>query len=459
MPHEKILVLEDDPIVRGEIQNQLQQLGCAVSCASAPGEAQVLLGRERYDLIFADWPLLAGDGGILWAEIHGRSHPPLAVVVVAKDAAESAAAAVREGVFDFLTKPVAPCLVEAVLAKARSFTRLARSAEQLSRAEDAPQGPELLGPSAVMENLRQLVRKVARTQAAVLVQGESGSGKERVARAIHLAGPRAHAPLITVDCAAIPAERIEKELFGPGGGTTAGSFELARGGTLLLKEVGELPLPAQARLLAALQEREREAGSRSAAASGPRVIGTTNRALARMIEQQTFRQDLFFRLNVVPIAVPPLRERIEDIPELAEHFARQAARRHGVPAPALAPEFKAALIGHAWPGNIRELRHALERAVTLAGTTGEVRADYLNFAEPGVGAMGAIGGKTGTGGAPLASTRDEIITLHDVEKQYILRALELCDWNRTQTAKNLDISIRTLRNKLNEYGAGRTKVE
>jgi DNA-binding NtrC family response regulator len=365
----------------------------------------------------------------------------------------------RGGAFDYLIKPFSVDQLEVTLRKAESFTQLLKVNQYLSHEEDEDEGCELLGKSAAIEQLRQLIRKVARTQATVLIQGESGTGKELVARALYRQSPRANAAFIRVNCAAIPENLIESEFFGHEKGAFTGAvskregrFELAHGGTILLDEISEILPTVQAKLLRVLQERELErVGGTRTIKVDVRVISTTNRRLEQSVERKEFRQDLYFRLNVVPILVPPLREHREDIVFLAEHFMRRFARKHGVHILCLSPSCKAALLDHSWPGNVRELQNVIERAVILSSDQEELRVENLGLAQPYGPSASAPDSTLATGLGSSTFTANNFPTLGELEKRHILAALELCHGNRTHAAKMLDISIRTLRNKLNEY--------
>jgi transcriptional regulator with PAS, ATPase and Fis domain len=297
-----------------------------------------------------------------------------------------------------------------------------------------------------------------------------------VARAIYRESPRAHAPFIKINCAAIPESLIESEFFGHEKGAFTGAvnkregrFELAHGGTILLDEVSEVSPQVQAKLLRVLQERELErVGGNRTIKVDVRVIATTNRQLELSVERKEFRQDLFFRLNVVPILVPPLRERKEDVPYLAEKFMHRFARKHGVRVTGISARCVAALTAHDWPGNVRELQNVIERAVILSSDGDDLQADHLGFAPGRKSQPSEINGESGaavTAGGPLpaapeppnapdlpSGTSAEIVPLAEMEKRQILFALDACRGNRTHAAKKLGISIRTLRNKLHEYG-------
>jgi len=315
-----------------------------------------------------------------------------------------------------------------------------------------------------------LIRQVARTQATVLIQGESGTGKELVARALHKESPRASAPLIKVNCAAIPDNLIESEFFGHEKGAFTGAltkregrFELAHGGTILLDEISEISPSLQAKLLRVLQEREfeRVGGNRSIKVD-VRVIATTNRHLELSVQRKEFREDLFFRINVVPIRVPALRERREDILFLAEHFLHSSARKHGCAAQSLSDSCRGILTNHPWPGNVRELQNVVERAVILAGDLRVIEPAHLCLtafptptpAAPEVPSASSLAPPP-SAAQPFSDPATPFPPLDELEKRHILAALERCRNNRTQASKMLGISVRTLRNKLNEYnGAG-----
>jgi two-component system, NtrC family, response regulator AtoC len=464
MPIEKIIVLEDDMIVRKNLEQQLRQRRYDVGSATTIVEAQDLLSKDNWDIIFVDIRLPDGEGTDLLRQIQSRPQKPLVVMITGHGSVESAVLCMQNGAFDYIIKPFSSDTIEVTLKKAEEFTRLVRVSQFLSREEGEDTGYELLGRSPGMEGLRALIRKVARTQATVMIQGESGTGKELVARAIYRESPRANAPFIKVNCAAIPENLIESEFFGHEKGAFTGAmnkregrFELAHGGTILLDEVSEVSPQVQAKLLRVLQERELErVGGNRTIKVDVRVIATTNRNLEQSVEKKEFRQDLFFRLNVVPILVPPLRERREDIFFLAEQFMVRMARKHGVRVTGISPASQEVLMAHSWPGNVRELQNVIERAVILCMDGHDLQPEHLGFVPLGSPVKGEHGAT-----APPANitpfrahevlSPDKIHTLHEIEKQHILRALEACDGNRTQAAKHLDISIRTLRNKLHEY--------
>ena len=387
MSIEKVIVVEDDPIVRKNLEHQLRQRRYDVASVSTIADAHEYLNKDNFDVIFLDVRLPDGDGTDLLKSLQLRPQRPLVIISTGFGSVESAVECMRNGAFDYLIKPYSAEQIEVVLKKAEEFTQLLRVNRFLSQdSEEA--GYELLGQSAAMENLRQLIRKVARTLATVLIQGESGTGKELVARALYRESTRANAPFIRVNCAAIPENLIESEFFGHEKGSFTGAltkregrFELAHGGTILLDEISEISSNLQAKLLRVLQEREfeRVGGTRTIKVD-VRVIATTNRHLEQSVQKKEFREDLFFRLNVVPIRVPPLRDHREDVPFLADEFMRRFARKHGIRVRGFSEDALRALKEHNWPGNVRELQNVIERAVILSGENGLLETDHLGLA-------------------------------------------------------------------------------
>ncbi|HLP78714.1 MAG TPA: sigma-54 dependent transcriptional regulator [Candidatus Paceibacterota bacterium] len=474
MSIEKIVVLEDDLIVRKNLEHQLRQRRYDVASVSTIADAQDYLNRDNFDLVFLDVRLPDGDGTELLKAIQQKPLKPLVVMTTGFGSVESAVECMKNGAFDYLIKPFSAEQIEVVLKKAEEFTQLLRVNRFLSQ-ENEDSGYELLGSSPAMDNVRQLIRKVARTLATVLIQGESGTGKELVARAIYRESARANAPFIRVNCAAIPENLIESEFFGHEKGAFTGAlnkregrFELAHGGTILLDEISEISPSVQAKLLRVLQERELErVGGNRTIKVDVRVIATTNRHLEQSVQKKEFREDLFFRLNVVPIHVPPLRERKEDVIFLAEEFMRRFSRKHGIRVNGFSDPALRILKTHEWPGNVRELQNVIERAVILCGEGGLLEADHLGL---GISASGTESAKNiptttaqtssaaGTGTEPTVQNGD-FLEMAEMEKRHILRALERCNGNRTHAAKLLKISIRTLRNKLSDYNVGKGEDE
>ena len=490
MPVEKIIVLEDDLIVRKNLEQLLRHRRYDVASVATIAAAQDYLARDNFDLMFVDVRLPDGEGTDLLTQLQSRPQKPLVVIMTGNGSIESAVHCMRNGAFDYLIKPFSADQLEVTLKKAENFTQLVKVSQFLSRDDDDAGSHALLGNSPPMESLRQLIRKVARTEATVLIQGESGTGKELVAREIYRNSPRASAPFIKVNCAAIPENLIESEFFGHEKGAFTGAlnkregrFELAHGGTILLDEISEISPAVQAKLLRVLQERELErVGGNRTIKVDVRVIATTNRHLEQSVERKEFRQDLYFRLNVVPINVAPLRERREDIPLLAEQFQLRFSRKHGLRTLGISPACSAALLSHFWPGNVRELQNVIERAVILCGDNDYLQPDHLGFplatkaASPPAPPPAPIPVATTPTPTPTptpaptptpppavtpspAPEPTRTLTLAELERQQILSVLDKNQGNRTLTAKLLGISIRTLRNKLNEYGLAARETE
>jgi len=468
MPIEKIIVLEDDAILRNNLAQTLRRRRYDVAAVSTIAEAQEYLAADNFDLIILDVRLPDGDGTDLLKALQQRPQRPLVVITTGFGSVESAVECMKNGAFDYLIKPFSTEQIEVVLRKAEEFTQLLKVNRFLSQETDEAE-QELLGNSPAMQELRQLIRKVARTQATVLIQGESGTGKELVARAIYRESPRAHGPFIKVNCAAIPENLIESEFFGHEKGAFTGAinkregrFELAHGGTILLDEISEISPSVQAKLLRVLQEREfeRVGGTRTIKVD-VRVIATTNRNLEQSVERKEFRQDLFFRLNVVPIHLPPLRERRGDIVPLAEEFMRRFSRKHGVHIKGFSDAALAALQAHDWPGNVRELQNVVERAVILCGDDGLLEPRHLGLSTPvQLRSETRSANPSPAVPAPPGPAADgHFPTLAELERQHILAALQFCKGNRTHAARVLGISIRTLRNKLHEINGTRPQPE
>jgi DNA-binding NtrC family response regulator len=464
MPIEKIIVLEDDLVVRKSLEQQLRYRRYDVASTSTIVSAQELLSKDNFDLMIVDVRLPDGEGTELLKQLQARAVKPLVVMISGFGTVDLAVECMSNGAFTFLTKPFSPEQLAVVLKKAEEHTQLLKVNQFLSHAEDESTGYELLGQSPGMEQLRQLIRKVARTQATVLIQGESGTGKELVARALYRESPRATAPFIKVNCAAIPENLIESEFFGHEKGAFTGAlnkregrFELAHGGTILLDEVSEVASTVQAKLLRVLQERELErVGGNRTIKVDVRVIATTNRRLEDSVERKEFRQDLFFRLNVVPIAVPALRQHKEDIPLLADQFRQRFSRKHGIEVHGISHACMQTLMDHNWPGNVRELQNVIERAVILCNERGVLESHQLGLVSkislPAFSASASTSAAAPSSGfLSQSDERGEFCNLGEIEKRHILSALERSHGNRTHAAKILGISIRTLRNKLNEY--------
>ncbi len=454
MSIEKVIVLEDDPIIRTNLENFLRRQRLDVASASTLAEARDFLGRDNFDLIFMDMRLPDGNALELLKELQTRPQRPLAVVMTGFGSVESAVDCMKNGAFDYLIKPFSTDQIEFTMRKAQEFTQLVKVNQFLTN-EGEDSEHELIGRSPAMETLRALIRKVARTQATVLIQGESGTGKELVARAFFRESPRAAAPFIKMNCAAVPENLIESEFFGHEKGAFTGAlnkregrFELAHTGTILLDEISEISPAVQAKLLRVLQEREFErVGGNRTIKVDVRVIATTNRDLQQSVEKKEFRQDLYFRLNVVPVYVPSLRERRDDIPLLANEFMRRLGRKHGVHTKGFTDDALRTLSAHKWPGNVRELQNVVERAVIMCGENGLIEAEHLGL---GLAVPPPDTAFSGSG---------DLLSMHEAEKRHIFTVLNVCKGSRVKAAKILDLSVRTLRNKLGLYNGTLVKPE
>jgi DNA-binding NtrC family response regulator len=475
MAIEKVIVLEADAIIRSDLEGYLRRCRYDVASTSNIDAARDYLSRDNFDVIFLDINLPNGTGPGFLREIQIRPQKPLAVVTTNSGSIESAIDCTKNGAFDYLVKPFTNEQIDSSLSRAQDFIQLIKVNRFLSQESDGLEH-DLLGCSPEIEHLRLLIRKVARTNATVLIQGESGTGKEAVARAIYKQSSRSRAPFIKVNCAAIPENLIESEFFGHEKGAFTGAmnkregrFELAHGGTILLDEISEISPTLQAKLLRVLQEREFErVGGNRTIKVDVRVIATTNRNLEQSVEKREFRQDLYFRLNVVPICVPPLRERPADVVLLRGEFLARFCRLHGIHAQGFTEQATMMLDNYSWPGNVRELLNVIERAVILCGDSSLLEPEHLGLT--GAFESGMVPAFPATPAAknfPTQTTPESktnmspnrFLTLAEVEKQHILTALDHCKGNRTHAAKLLDVSIRTLRNKLHEYNGTASKFD
>jgi len=474
MSFEKILIVEDELVVRNLLQSIFQRHKLPVTCVHNLADAAAVLQREQFDLMMLDIRLPDGDGQKFLEQVAAMPERPLVVMVTGYGTIESAVGCMRAGAFDYVLKPFSPSQIDVILRKAQSYRQLLHVNRLLS---DDPEDDDavLVGRSPAMMRLRQLVERVAPTDATVLITGESGTGKEMIAREFYRRSPRRGHPFIKMNCAAVSENLIESEFFGHERGAFTGAterregrFELANQGTLLLDEVSEIPLNLQAKLLRVLQEREfeRVGGSRTIKVN-VRILATSNRDLLSHVEKGDFRQDLYYRLNVFPVHVPALRERVEDIQLLADHFLRRFVRKHGVRVTGFSDSARGALLAYRWPGNVRELQNTVERAVILSENGRQVTAASLGL--PGVLSMAEtpaapsaapvetdeagvattpVSVETGTS---VTDAQGQVLRLDQLEKHAIRAALRQTAGNRTQAAAELGISIRTLRNKLQEY--------
>ena len=437
----EVLVVEDDAGMRTALEISFLRHGWRVDTANGASDAMMKFRRAKHALIVTDIRMPDGDGFGVMREARALAPRTAVILLTAFGSVPDAVTAMRNGACDYLVKPV-------------SFEQLEHAAQEiLARSQVADCEPgQLVGHSPALLRTLDRVRQVAGIDADILIQAESGTGKELLARMIHRLSPRRDHPFIAVNCAAFPETLLESELFGYAkgaftGATSAkpGKFELAHGGTLLLDEVGELPLLLQPKLLRALQEREFDRlGDTRLVKVDIRVIATTNRPLETMVKDGSFRADLYYRLNVIPLSLPALRERPEDLAELAAHFVAVYAPPGA--APAMTPAFLDHLVQRSWPGNVRELANLMRRAVALSG--GDIGVEVL---EPGELSALPFVAKTEALAPPGDGLRPGV-SLECVQKRLLELTLDATGGNRSRAAEMLGVSLRTVRNKIREYG-------
>ncbi len=456
----RVLFADDEASLQELMRIELPRLGHEATICPDGRTAIAALDRTSYDCVICDLDMPGAGGLDVIARVRETSPDTETVIVTGKSSVESAITAVRHGVFDYLTKPCKLAEIKAVLErvrKKRELTSRLRALEQrVRRAEGAT---HLVGGSVALEQVRRLIGRVAGSEAAVLIRGETGTGKELVARAIHEGSPRAAGPLVAVNCGALPEHLVESELFGHRKGAftgadehRAGLFEVADGGTIFLDEIGELPKPLQSRLLRVLESGEiRRVGDNQPIMVDVRVVCATHRSLEAMVAAGEFREDLLFRINTFEITVPPLRERREDIPELVWHFVRQS-RPQGPPEAVVAePAFLDVLTAHQWPGNIRELANVVEHSLVLCDSLPLTVAHLparLGGIKPAVEIRPASAPAVAQPLSSAASAKP--VTLRELEMQAILESLERHHGNKPRAADELGISLKTLYNKLHQ---------
>ena len=454
-----ILVVDDEPRQLDILKTILTQAGYDVETASTPEGALELLRNAAPQVLLTDLKMPGMDGIGLMEEALREAPSCSAVVMTAHGSVDSAVEAMKKGAFDYLTKPLDRDRLLLVLERAMETVRLRGENRRLrAQLHERFRLGNIVGIHGTMQDVFRLVEKVAPSSATVLIYGESGTGKELIARALHFNSPRASRPFLALNCSAIPEPLLESELFGHEKGSFTGAiarkpglFEQAHGGTLLLDEVGELPPSVQAKLLRVLQEKEvRRVGGSASLAVNVRIVAATNRDLGRLMKEGKFREDLYYRLNVFPILLPPLRSRTTDIPPLVEHFLERFAKESGRPRLKVAPQTLSLLMEYSWPGNVRQLESALERACLLAEDElitppllpAEVRENLSAPAE---------------GGLSL-SIPDEGISLEAVERELMEKALRKAGGTLSKAARLLGISPRTLQYRLEKFGIAREKA-
>ena len=445
-----VLVVDDEPDLLELVSLTLSRMNLRTRTAADLASARRLLRAERFDLCLTDMRLPDGDGLDLVAWIQeNRAEVPVAVIT-AHGNVESAVRALKLGAFDFVSKPLDLGVLRKLVGSA---IKLGEAIDEQTAA--TMRGPRLLGSSAVMEQLREMIGRVARSQAPVHISGESGTGKELVARMIHESGARREGPFVAVNCGAIPTELMESELFGHKRGSFTGAvadkkglIQSAEGGTLFLDEVADLPLHMQVKLLRVVQEKTvRPVGESREEAVDVRILSATHKNLADLVAQGLFREDLYYRINVIELRVPALRERSGDIGEIATAILQRFARRAGAEQAHISPEAQRLLETYPFPGNVRELENVLERALTLS-TGGVITPEHIQLrsAGPATEAPAVAPGAAAAGVTALAGQ------LESIERDAIVKALEKTRYNKTAAAKLLGMSFRALRYRIKKLG-------
>lgn len=447
MQNRHVLVVDDEKLIRDLLDEGLTRLGYQIRTAANARDALEQLEDEPADVVLTDIKMDVMDGYAFLEEVRSRNPEQMVLMMTAYGSVESAIRAIKMGAYDYLQKPCMVAEVDHRLRKAFEHRDLVQETRMLrGRLEGREEFGRIVACNQRMKQIFDMIRTVAPSTSSVLIQGENGTGKELVARALHHYSDRSEQKFVAKNCAAIPDALLESELFGHVKGAFTGAindrkgiFEEADGGTLFLDEISEMPLNLQSKLLRVLQEGEiQRVGANEVVTVDVRVVSSTNRDMAREVQENRFRRDLYFRLNVIPILLPPLRDRLDDIPLLAEHFLKKYTERMGRQILGIDESGMKYLVSRRWEGNVRELENTIERAVVMASGNLLDSASFRpleQFAEEG-----------GDFTLPPAD-----ITVHEMEKRLILSTLKRYGNNRTRSAEVLGISIRTLRNKLNEY--------
>lgn len=441
----KILVIDDDTSLRRVLEYNLQEEGYQVQTASSGEEGLYLFGQSQAGLVITDMKMSGMDGLMVLKSIRERSPETLVIIITAFGTVDVAVDAMRAGAYDYITKPFNRDELKLTVRKALQFSGLAEENKRLkSELEDKADFRTIVGTSKEMEKVFDVIRKVADTEAPVLITGESGTGKELVARSIHANSSRREAPFVAINCAAIPRDLLESELFGHVKGAFTGAtrdktgkFQLAEGGTLLLDEVGDLPVELQPKLLRALQEKEVEpVGGTTLQKLDVRIVSATNLDIDNAIADGAFREDLYYRLSVIPIHLPPLRERRKDIPVLIRHFCK----KHGGEKVTFDDAALSTLVSYPWPGNVRELENTVERLLIMRDSN--------------VIGLGELPDKLRVSSAPagaIIKLPDEGYPLEQLEREVVIAALERNSWNQTAAARFLRIPRHTLVYRIEKY--------
>jgi two-component system NtrC family response regulator len=451
MSRSKILLVDDDDSLRRVMQLQLEEAGYDVITASGASEALAMAEEQTPALVITDLKM-PGTSGMDVLKRLRCEHPETTVVMItAFGTVQTAVEAMKSGAYDYITKPIDFAELVLTVNRALEHQRLVEEVRTLRSALDEKYGFEsIIGHSRALVRVLEIASRVAQRDSTVLIRGETGTGKELLARAIHQNSRRKHQPFITINSGAIPKELLESELFGHTRGSFTGAVaqkkgrvEMAHGGTLFLDEIGEMPLELQVKLLRLIQNGEIEkVGATETTQVDVRIIAATHRNLQALIEDGTFREDLYYRLAVVPLELPPLRERAEDIPELVQHLFLKTRQKNDLPNLKLPPALVPYFAGYRWPGNVRELENVVERMVVLAVGDEIGFNDLPDFLQHQKAGLDAI----------LFELPPHGISLEGIEKELIVKALQKFEWNQTQTAKYLDVSRRTLIYRMEKYG-------
>jgi len=454
MSIDKILIVDDESLVRNFLAETLRRKNLDVFTAENGEKAIVMLKEMTFDLVITDMRMQEVSGIDVLRKVKELSPSTLVVVVTGFGTIENAVEAMRLGAFNYLIKPFSPETIETVIEKAKDHLSLIAENHYLKQQlkNGAPAAPKVAGESPAIKQILDDVTRIAKSNASIFIHGESGTGKEVIAQAIHFNSLRANKPFIKVNCAAIPDTLVESEFFGHEKGAFTGAnakklgrFELANGGTLLLDEVTEIPILLQAKLLRAIQEQEFErVGGTKPVKVDVRIIATSNRDMKEAIEQKKLREDLYYRLNVVPIHLPPLRERSMDILPLAEYFLEKTCHENHKELKLLSEGSKQKLLNYSWPGNARELANIIERAVVM-NHSNVITEDNLYINDAGLGSETKTTKQQTKGLYPVGTH------LKELEKNLIIETLHSQKNNKTKTAELLGISPRTLRTKLQQY--------
>ena len=469
----QILVVDDDPAMRVALTESLKLMGYATQTASSGEDALARLNEKQVSAILTDMQMSGMSGLDLFHNVNKRNPKIPVIIMSAHGTIDTAVSAMKLGILDYLVKPFSQERLLEVIKKSASrvsSNTMPEDGEERSFFSMRSNPRVILTKDPGMLKLLKMAEVVASSDATIFIEGESGTGKELLARFVHEHSPRAHRPFIAINCAAVPENLLESELFGYEKGAFTGAitrkpgkFELAHTGTILLDEVSEMHISLQAKLLRVLQEKEVDSvGGRAPIPLDIRVIATTNRPILKEVEAGRFREDLYYRLNVFPLHIPPLRDRMSDIPMLAEYFVKKMANRNNKEPEAISHEAISVLMANKWRGNVREMENIMERA-TLIAQGGVILPEHLNVTS-GVAISVGAGLASALPATPISNGHENsgisngfvVTTLWEAERNVILGTLEKLNGNRTHAAKSLGISLRTLRNKLKEYRANLT---